>query len=63
MNWPVLKDKKWWVSLVITMMFSITALILAVIESEYWVPVLIISIFIPAYSVKRASKLIHGDKQ
>ncbi len=63
MNWPVLKDKKWWISLIITMIFSITTLILVFIESEYWIAVLIITVFSPAYSVKRASKLTHGDKQ
>lgn len=63
MNWPVLKDNKWWISLIITLIFLFASIILAYREIEYWVPLLIISILISSYSVKRASKLTYGDKK
>ena len=63
MNWPVLKDKKWWMSLVISITLSITAVILAAFENEYWIVTLIISLFIASIGVKRASNLTYKVKQ
>lgn len=63
MNWPVLKDNKWWVSLVISITLSITAIILAAFENEYWIVTLILSLFIASIGVKRASKLTHEVKE
>ncbi|WP_077356801.1 hypothetical protein [Virgibacillus halodenitrificans] len=59
MNWPVLKDKKWWISFLFTLLLSITAILLAAFENEYWVLPLILSISVSAIGIKRATTLTY----
>ncbi|AIF45325.1 hypothetical protein [Virgibacillus sp. SK37] len=63
MNWPVLKDKTWWLSFLFTLLLSITAILLAAFENEYWVLALILSISISAAGVKRATSLTYTTRE
>ncbi len=63
MNWPVLKDKKWWISFLLTLLLSITAILLAAFENEFWLLALILSLSVSAVGVKRATTLTYKTRE
>ncbi|MYL45682.1 hypothetical protein GLV94_08485 [Virgibacillus halodenitrificans] len=63
MNWPVLKDKKWWISFLLTLLLSLTAILLAAFENEFWILALILSISVSAVRVKRATTLTYKTRE
>ncbi|MEC2160800.1 hypothetical protein [Virgibacillus halodenitrificans] len=63
MNWPVLKDKKWWISFLLTLLLSLTAILLAAFENEFWILALILSISVSTVRVKRATTLTYKTRE
>lgn len=63
LNWPVLKDKKWWVYLGISMILYLITITLAAFENEYWTTMLVISLIITTLGGRRGVYLTHEAKE
>jgi hypothetical protein len=57
MNWKVLRDRNAVTGLIAAFMLSITGIVLALNNSEYWVVSVTLSFIILIVSVRRADKL------
>ncbi|WP_373893182.1 hypothetical protein [Virgibacillus sp. CBA3643] len=63
MNWPVLKDKKWWIYLGISMVLYVITIILAAFENEYWIAILVLALIITTLGGRRGIYLTHEVKE
>jgi hypothetical protein len=61
MNWKVLRDKMAVTGLIAAFMLSITCIVLALNNSEYWVVSVTLSFIILIVSVRRADKLYRAS--
>jgi hypothetical protein len=61
MNWKVIKDRKAVMGLTAAFILSMTGIVLALNNSEYWVVSVTLSFIILIVSVRRADKVYRGS--
>ncbi|MDY0394431.1 hypothetical protein ACFSMW_08445 [Virgibacillus halophilus] len=57
LNWPVVKDRKWLMLLLVSILFAMLAVFLAAVKNQYGVLSIIISILLTTVNVNRTAKL------